>query len=169
MTQRNRAQSLVEFAVVVPVFLLLMFALVDFSRLLFTYISLSNATRELARTAAVTTGWSGTAALNAFKNSAIIADGHYGSGDQVQVRIGDRACAKTRDTGGTCSPTPVTCPLPSLSCTLTQPGQGGFVEVTTTYTFNFNPLFQNRLEGVIDVSFMRPTALITTTSRAYAE
>jgi hypothetical protein len=167
---RSRAQSLVEFAVVVPLFLLLMFALLDFSRMLFTYVSLSNATREMARTAAVTTGWSATAAINAFKNTAFIADGHYGSSDQVKVWIGDRACAKARDTGGTCTPTPATCSLPSLSpCTLTAPGQGGFVEVTTTYTFNFNPLFQNRLDGVIDVSFMRPSVLLTTTSRAYAE
>jgi Flp pilus assembly protein TadG len=169
--QRSAAQSLVEFAVVVPVFLLLLFALIDFSRLLFTYVSLSNATREMARTAAVTTGWSSSAAISAFKNTAIVADAHYGVGDQVSVAVGDRTCAKAKDTAATCSPapTPVACTLPAMTCTLTQPKQGGFVEVTTTYTFQFNPLFQTRLDSVIDVSFMRPTALIATTSRAYVE
>jgi Flp pilus assembly protein TadG len=169
--KRNAAQALVEFAVVVPVFLLLLFALIDFSRLLFTYVSLSNATREMARTAAVTTGWSSSAAITAFKNTAIVADAHYGVGDQVSVAVGDRTCAKAKDTATTCSPapTPVACALPAMTCTLTQPKQGGFVEVTTTYTFQFNPLFQTRLDSVVDVSFMRPTALIATTSRAYVE
>ena len=51
MKTRGRAQSLVEFAVVVPLFLLLLFALIDFSRLLFTYVSLSNGAREMARVA----------------------------------------------------------------------------------------------------------------------
>lgn len=175
MKTRRPAQSLVEFAIVVPLFLLLLFAVIDFSRLLFTYISLSNATREMARTAAVSTGWSSSSAITAFKNTAIVADGHYGTTngvtDQVSVIVGDRSCAKAKDTGATCSPapTPVACALPTMTCTLSQPSPGGFVEVTTTYTFNFNPLFQTRLEGVIDVWFMRPTALITTTSRAYVE
>jgi Flp pilus assembly protein TadG len=177
VNKRHPAQSLIEFALVVPLFLLLLFALVDFSRLLFTYVSLSNATREMARTAAVTTGWSATAPVDAFKNSALVADGHFNTlppptpADQVSVQWGDSACAKTRDAGNTCSQnTPVTCLLPSLNpCALVAPPQGGFVEVTTTYTFQFNPLFQTRLDGIIDVWFMRPTALITTTSRAYAE
>ena len=48
---KTKAQSLVEFALVVPLFLLLVLGLIDFSRLLFTYVSLSNATREMARVA----------------------------------------------------------------------------------------------------------------------
>jgi Flp pilus assembly protein TadG len=166
---------MVEFAIIVPLFLLLMFALIDFSRLLFTYISLSNGTREMARVAAVTTGWSNAAVISAFKNATIIADAHYSGADQVTVQWGDYDCAKKQDAGQTCTAphtlstlTPA-CPLSTMSCTLTQPPQGGFVEVTATYHFNFNPLFQTRLEGLIDVSFMNPTATLTTTSRAYVE
>jgi len=63
--------------------------------------------------------------------------------------------------------------LSIATCTLSAPAfpppRGGFVEVQVNYTFQFNPLFQNRLAGVVDVSFMRPTALVATTTRAYVE
>jgi len=58
----------------------------------------------------------------------------------------------------------------SASCpTLNPPKSGGFVEVQVVYTFQFNPLFQNRLQGITDVSFMNPTTQVTTTARAYVE
>jgi len=177
---RGRAQSLVEFAVVVPLFLLLLFALIDFSRLLFTYVSLSNGAREMARVASVSTLWrtnptdASNAAVGAFNNYTIVAGGQDGTTDNVTILVGDATCAHTRDTGGTCSPNPTVCKLPlqTSTCTqwpLPQPPQHGFVEVQVNYTFWFNPLFQTRLENVIDVSFMRPTAPVTTTARAYVE
>ncbi|HEV7665304.1 MAG TPA: TadE/TadG family type IV pilus assembly protein [Chloroflexota bacterium] len=179
MKQRHTGQSLVEFALVVPLFLLLVFGLIDFSRLLFTYVSLSNGTREMARVAAVSTNWSSPTAVAAFNNYAMFGGGRDATTDSVTVVTGTAACGRTRDTGGTCSPAPpkVTCPMtstptanPPLSgCTLNQPSSGGFVEVQVTYTFQFNPLFQNRLAGVTDVWFMRPTAQVTSTSRAYVE
>jgi Flp pilus assembly protein TadG len=49
----ERGQSLVEFAMVVPIFLLLVFAIIDFGRLLMNQVTLTNATREGARIAAV--------------------------------------------------------------------------------------------------------------------
>jgi Flp pilus assembly protein TadG len=170
-------QSLVEFAIVVPVFLLLMFALIDFSRLLFTYISISNGAREMARVAAVSTpaggSWSSSDAVTAFLNSTIVAAAQNPATDKVTVRSGSPTCARTLDTGGTCSPAPVPViclmPLSTASCTLNAPSRGGFVEVRVDYTFQFNPLFQNRLSGVVDVSFMRPSTLVTTTARAYVE
>ncbi len=173
MKTRGRAQSLVEFAVVVPLFLLLLFALIDFSRLLFTYVSMSNGAREMARVASVSNGWSSNAAITAFNNTTIVAGGQNGATDKVTILVGNGSCANTRDTGGTCSPAPtsVVCnlPLQTSSCTLPTPSQGGFVEVQVNYTFQFNPLFQTRLENLIDVSFMRPTAPVTTTARAYVE
>ena len=178
--QRQSGQSLVEFAVVVPIFLLLVFGLIDFSRLLFTYISISNGAREMARVAAVSTpaggSWSSSSAVAAFLNFTVVAAGQNAATDSVTVRTGDRTCARTLDTGGACSapdlPTSASCsmPLSAATCTLTAPpSRGGFVEVQVNYTFQFNPLFQNRLQGVTDASFMRPTALVTTTARAYVE
>jgi len=46
-------QSLVEFAMVLPIFLLLLFALVDFGRGFYTWMIITNAAREGARAGAV--------------------------------------------------------------------------------------------------------------------
>ena len=49
----QRGQSLVEFAMVLPILTILIFGVIDFSLGLRSYISLTNATREGARYAAV--------------------------------------------------------------------------------------------------------------------
>ena len=48
-SSRERGQSLVEFALVVPVFLLLMFGIIDFGRLFFSQMTLQHAMREAGR------------------------------------------------------------------------------------------------------------------------
>lgn len=50
---RSRGQSLVEFALVFPLLVLLMLALVDIGRAVFTYNAITNAARETARLAIV--------------------------------------------------------------------------------------------------------------------
>jgi len=170
---RESAQSVLEFALVLPLFLLLLFGLIDFSRLVFTYVSLSNGTREMARVGAISTNWSSSPAVTAFNNYTIVAGGQNGATDKVTILTGSAACARTEDTGGTCSPAPTsvvcTLPLTTAGCTLPTPPQGGFIEVQVTYMFQFNPLFQSRLDGLPYVSFLRPTATLTSTSRAYVE
>jgi Flp pilus assembly protein TadG len=178
---RVAAQSIVEFALVVPLFFLLLFALVGFAQLLFTYTSLSNAAREMVRVAAVSNNWTpvsnatGLNAINAFNNYALIAGGINGATDTVTVLTADKTCASQLDTGSTSCTSGVSttygpCSLPlTSSCTLGQPPQDGFVQVAVTYTFQFNPLFENRLSGVTDVSFTRPSVVLTTTARAYVE
>lgn len=52
-TQRSRGQALVEFALVIPLFLLLMVALFDLGRAVFAYNTLTNAAREGVRLAIV--------------------------------------------------------------------------------------------------------------------
>jgi Flp pilus assembly protein TadG len=49
----ERGQSLVEFALIVPLFLLLMFAIVDFGMGFYSWITVTNAAREGARIGAV--------------------------------------------------------------------------------------------------------------------
>ena len=56
---RSRGQSLVEFALVLPIFLLLLFGLIDGARLVFQHTVLSQAAREGARVASVEAGWIG--------------------------------------------------------------------------------------------------------------
>ncbi|MBA3236662.1 MAG: pilus assembly protein [Chloroflexi bacterium] len=50
---RRRGQALVEFALVIPIFLLMMVALFDLGRAVFAYNTLTNAAREGARIAIV--------------------------------------------------------------------------------------------------------------------
>lgn len=51
--QTEKGQALVEFALVLPFMLLLLFALVDFGRGFYTWLVVTNAAREGARVAAV--------------------------------------------------------------------------------------------------------------------
>lgn len=57
--RRQRGQSLVEFALVVPIFILMLFGLVDMGRLVHANSALSQAAREAARVAAVQAYWIG--------------------------------------------------------------------------------------------------------------
>ncbi len=47
----DRGQGLTEFAIVIPVFLLVMFAIFDFGFMLYSRLTVANATREAARAA----------------------------------------------------------------------------------------------------------------------
>ena len=49
----QRSQSLVEFALVAPIFLLVMFSAIDVCRLLYAYTAISSAARDGARTASL--------------------------------------------------------------------------------------------------------------------
>jgi hypothetical protein len=52
-SRRTNGQALVEFALVIPILLMLMMGIVDFGRLMFALVSISNATREASRYASV--------------------------------------------------------------------------------------------------------------------
>src|SRR3954451_20440555 len=56
----GRGQALVEFALVLPILLLMIFGIVDAGRLIFTYNTISNAARDGARVAIVNQSPSGT-------------------------------------------------------------------------------------------------------------
>ena len=58
--RRGRGQTLVEFALVLPVFLLLVFGLIDMGRFVYLSSTLSQAAREGARVAAVEASWTGS-------------------------------------------------------------------------------------------------------------
>jgi Flp pilus assembly protein TadG len=57
---RGRGQSLVEFALVLPIFLLMLMGIVDAGRLIYTYNTVSNAARDGARVAIVNQSTTGT-------------------------------------------------------------------------------------------------------------
>ena len=168
------AQAMVEFAIALPVFLLLLLALIDFGRLLFTYISLTDAAREMARSAAVSHNPDGRV-IAAFNDYIFFTDSTNPATDQVRVTVADASCTTDLRQGNPCSTgsvANVACSLPlQTSCTLpprTSAG-GGYIQVDATYSFTFNPLFQSWLGGLADVSFMRPLSVLTTSARAYLE
>jgi Flp pilus assembly protein TadG len=49
----EKGQSLVEFALILPIFLLLLFAILDFGRIYFAYLTIDHAGREAARAASI--------------------------------------------------------------------------------------------------------------------
>jgi Flp pilus assembly protein TadG len=228
----QRGQSLLEFAIVVPLFLLLLFGLIDFSRLLFTYVSLVNGARDLSRAAAISSRTTAASdGLTAFDNVTRIGGATSpatsvtlaptGGGSPSCTGLTSAGCTfKLSPSGssavalsagvnangsGTFTGTPPTalgatgdgdfvvvtwldgagtggfvqiCPLggtPLLDTACAPPGAvygslaDGFVQVDVTYTFRFNPLFQNRLASVVDVSFMRQSSQLTTSARTYME
>ena len=57
----TRGQSLVEFALALPIFMLLLFGLIDMGRYVYLNSTLSQAAREAARVAAVEASWMGSA------------------------------------------------------------------------------------------------------------
>jgi len=64
---RQKGQALVELALILPLLLLLVFGIIEFGRALYIKNTLSNAAREGARRAAVTTPWT-TAQTDALKD-----------------------------------------------------------------------------------------------------
>jgi hypothetical protein len=58
--RHSRGQSLVEFALVIPIFLLMLFGLVDMGLYVYMNSTLSQATREAARVASVEAAWVGS-------------------------------------------------------------------------------------------------------------
>jgi Flp pilus assembly protein TadG len=69
---RERGQSLLEFALVVPIFLILIMGIIDFSLGLKSWITITNASREAARYAAVSCS-SGVADTDDVKERAVTA------------------------------------------------------------------------------------------------
>ncbi len=119
--RRGRGQSLVEFALVLPVLLLTLMIALDFGRAFFAWVGVTNATRAGAAYAASNpkAGWEGTpdAAIAAVYRSQITTD------------LLPTNCSL---------PSPV--PLPSLSGT----DLGDSVTVSLTCTFNaLTPLISN--------------------------
>src|SRR5262245_30055378 len=77
-TRRERAQALVEFALIVPVFLFLVVMAIDFRRLFFTYVQINNAAREGANFGA--SAPTNTASIDATVTSEQNAQGQGGEG-----------------------------------------------------------------------------------------
>jgi Flp pilus assembly protein TadG len=97
--RRASGQALVEFALVIPIFLLLFVALIDLGSAVFTYNSLTNAAREGARLAIVNQDTSSV--LKRAKDAVAIAEINDPS---VTVNFYQQNTDGTPDTSTPCNP-----------------------------------------------------------------
>ena len=115
-TPRSRGQALVEFAIVLPIFLLVLFGLIEFGYMLYSQMTVSNAAREAARAAVV-------------------------DPDACTIPQLADATARGAATGLTSAFISVNVPVPNGASCATAP-QGTPVSVTVNYTYHtFFPLF----------------------------
>ena len=77
--QGQTGQGLVEFALALPVFLFVMFGLVDVGRLIYANSALSQAAREGARLAATEAGWIGVPDSGCVSDDSAISSGNPGA------------------------------------------------------------------------------------------
>jgi Flp pilus assembly protein TadG len=132
---RSLGQAVVEFALIIPVFMLLLLVAVDFGRVFFTYIQLNNAAREGAA----------YAALNPTTDNATLTTAALRESN-VQAQSGEGLVAAT----ATCvdgSGAGLTC-----ATALGGTGAGNRVIVSVGETFNFfTPLIGNFWPGGLHV------------------
>jgi hypothetical protein len=115
-----RGQALVEFALVAPLFLLLLFGIIETGRFIFYYEMLNNATREGARYAIVNGANSLTCPTGPPEGEAWACDP---TGDDVVDRVRSSAMGVV---GSDVAVTPVWMP---------NNGRGSTVTVTATYSY----------------------------------
>ena len=77
--RRDRGQSLVEFALVFPIFMLLVFGVIDGARLVYTNSQLGQAAREGARVAAVEASWMGMSDPTCVASESLITSARPGA------------------------------------------------------------------------------------------
>jgi Flp pilus assembly protein TadG len=150
---RSRGQTLVEFALVMPAFFMLLFGLIDGSRMVFLNSTLSQAAREGAREASVEASWIGStdstcgttggptcpANNDMFRNHVVAAVNRmttaFGTIPSSQVAI---SCDATTPPSGSWT---------GQSCSANT--SGNVVSVRVTYTFTaLTPLFAQILGNV---------------------
>jgi Flp pilus assembly protein TadG len=101
---RSQGQSLAEFALVLPIFLVLFFAIFDLGSAVFTFNSLTNAAREGARLAIVNQD---TASIIARAETQVsVAEINA---PNVSIDFYQEALDGTPDTSSTCAPVAVGC------------------------------------------------------------
>lgn len=116
--RRRRAQGMVEFALIAPLFLLMLFGLFDLGAAVYTYNTLSHGTEMAAAYASLHCGYNGNAYNNAQLNQQVLQAGQL-------LQAGALSVTATPSSGTTCSLT------------------GTSITVTSTYRYHpITPMFQ---------------------------
>jgi len=138
----ERGAELVEFALVMPIFLILIGGITDFARLFFSYEIVTNAAREGARLASLP---------------------GYDLNNYQAVRTRVTTYLANTNAGGTAT-TDVD-PVPVGIAVVDGVPRNGGIRVTITYTHNF--LFVGRMFGLINGTFQDSlTYQVTTVTRS---
>jgi Flp pilus assembly protein TadG len=95
--KRSRGQSLVEFAITLPVFFALVFGVIDGGRLAYTLVTLDSAVQDGARYAALASTASTAAVQNKVVDSAYLLNV---SASAVTVQVNNGATTYTARTSG---------------------------------------------------------------------
>ncbi len=136
---RSRGQAAVEFAIIIPVLVLLLLAAVDFGRLFFTFVQLQNSAREGAAYAAANP--IDSAPGGGIWTRAMLEKNSQGQGGEGAVAMAV-SCARGAVGSPAPSPSPIACAdAPGGS------GPGNTVTVTVTERFTFITPFVNDLTG----------------------
>ena len=125
---RSAGQALVEFAIVAPVFFLLLFGIIEAGRFILYYETLNNATREGARYAIVNGANSLTCPTGPHAPNSVPCDE---AGDDVRQRVRD-AAFNVLGTGVTVEPHW----YQSDAVTPGNNGRGMTITVDATYTYH---------------------------------
>lgn len=103
----KKGQSLVEFALIIPIFLLIVFAIIQFAIILSTYLSLTNLSREGARYSAINYTQTDTVVANYIRGNPAtnytggINPSNLWGGDFTSVSISPAYGSSTRIRGNT--------------------------------------------------------------------
>ncbi|PLS06927.1 TadE/TadG family type IV pilus assembly protein [Neobacillus cucumis] len=85
----EKGQALVEFALILPLLIILLFGIIDFSRILHAYLTIDHAGREAAREASIGNG------VSDVKSTAVTNAASIGlTNGQVEVTLGTNATVK---------------------------------------------------------------------------
>ena len=143
---KNTAQGMVEFALVLPILLLLVLGIIEFGRLLFMYASITSASREAARYGAAAGYFGGTPR---YKDCTGIEAAATRIGGLVGVGISDVTIEYTvythHDDGTTTSQILTGCP-PSASIHLAD-------RISVTVDRNFQTIVPMIVLGPLDVCY----------------
>ena len=144
MGRRPHGQALAEFALVVPIFLIVLFAIIDAGRFVYTANSLSNSAREAARVGSVgvrPTECSGMSRAACVER--IARDRSWGVAGVVET---DVTCERVGLAGGTSVVATSTC------------RSGDLLHVRSTVPFSVvTPIIGQVLDGVVIVGETRVT------------
>jgi len=108
--RKGRGQSLVEFALILPIFLLLIMGIIDAGRLVYTFNTVSNAARQGARIAIVNQSTSGTTTCDTAVATTWPVGCAIGSGLVLNLQPADVAVQYRDNTDTTtCNPVLIGC------------------------------------------------------------